>query len=97
MNTLIKAFTFSLAVGLLNGCVLQTSGAAYTDAFADDNVYTADFYDNSPWWGGTYYTGYTWNNPGIYWGRDYGYWQNGPTQWGFDSGWARSGAWVGYR
>jgi len=95
MKLFIKAFTFSAAFALLSGCALNTT-TGYDGMFTDDNVYTADFYDNSPWWGGTYYTGYTWNNPGTYWGRNYGYWQNGPLQYGPDSNWSRQGVWRGY-
>lgn len=65
---IVLATVSSLAV--LQGCTVDTVSAADT-YYPSSSVYTAGFYDTSPYWGNTYYVGY-----GTGWGN-YNYYRGG--------------------
>jgi hypothetical protein len=68
---------------ILSGCAVDT--VSYNDGYVGENVYTAGYYDSSPYWGNTYYTGYGWNNPGLLGGVAWG-----GSRWG-NAGWNHGG------
>lgn len=68
-KTLIALAAVS-SMAVLQGCTVDTVSATDT-YYPSTSVYTAGFYDTSPYWGNTYYVGY-----GTGWGN-YNYYRGG--------------------
>lgn len=70
MNKLIIAFILSAPILLLTSCTVDTvsyNTVAYDPGYSNDYVYSVGYYNNRPYWGNNYYSGYGLGNYG-YWG-----------------------------
>lgn len=84
MKKLLLPFVITGSLLVLGGCTVDT--VSYNDGYVD-NVYTAGYYNTSPYWGNTYYTGYP-GLSGVAWA---GNWNNRWGYYGWNRGWGRTG------
>lgn len=59
----------------LTGCTVDTAGVntvVYDPGYSNDYVYSVGYYNNRPYWGNNYYTGYGYGlGDNGYWGGGY--------------------------